>query len=344
MAPVSHAIFRVARAHKAIAGRLLREGGLYPGQELVLMTLWTNGPQRMVDLAAATESDAPSLTRSVARLQKAGLVTRAPSPADRRAIIVSPTLKSRLLRPKVEAAWRELERLTTGPLTVAERRRALAVLAVLEAALLGDGEPAQDPAAPDPARTSAPAGPQRRLRKDAAQNAERVIAAAVRAGFGHDASVTVAQVAAAAGVGVGTLYRRYPTREALLEAMQARAYRILAAEAEDALASAESGREAVDRYLSRTFSRRDEFVLPLHGAPMAYDVESTTQRRRLQMLLDQIVERGHTDGTVRDDVTREAIVRFGAMLARPLTNTPGWDEAAAEQRTLFLRGISASGA
>lgn len=39
LAPVSHAIFRVARLHKMLAGRLLRHVGLYPNQELVMMRL-----------------------------------------------------------------------------------------------------------------------------------------------------------------------------------------------------------------------------------------------------------------------------------------------------------------
>lgn len=136
IAPMSHAIFRVARAHKAIAGRLLREAGLYAGQELVLMALWERGPQRMVDLAAAVDSDAPSLTRSVARLEKAGWVARTPSSSDRRVMIVAAAEASLALRAKVEAAWSELERLTVGPLAPAQRSQALAGLELLENALL----------------------------------------------------------------------------------------------------------------------------------------------------------------------------------------------------------------
>lgn len=133
--PVSHAIFRVARLHKSIAGRLLREAGLHPGQELVLLALWTDGPQRQVDLAATLEADAPTMTRSLARLERAGLVRRTPSPTDRRALIVEATEASLVLRAKVEGAWRELERLTVGALTDPERRQALDALAMLERAL-----------------------------------------------------------------------------------------------------------------------------------------------------------------------------------------------------------------
>lgn len=133
--PVSHAIFRVARLHKALAGRLLRESGLHPGQELVLMALWADGPQRQVDLVEKVESDAPTMARSLARLEKAGLVGRRPSPTDGRAVIVEATPASDALRAGVEAAWAELERLTAGSLSPRQQADVLAALATLESGL-----------------------------------------------------------------------------------------------------------------------------------------------------------------------------------------------------------------
>ena len=138
--PVSHAVFRVARLHKGLAGRLLREAGLHPGQELVLMTLWTSGPQRLVDLADAVDADAPTMTRSIGRLEKAGLVRRVRSTADRRAVIVEATEESRPLQQRVQAAWDELERVTVGALSGAERADVLAALERLEANLLAPGD------------------------------------------------------------------------------------------------------------------------------------------------------------------------------------------------------------
>lgn len=130
--PVSSAIFRVARAHKALAARLLRESGLRPGQELVLMTLWERGPQRQVDLVESLDSDAPTMARSIARLERAGLVRRRQSPADRRAVIVEATEDALALRQKVETAWAELERITAGRLPAKRRTDVLAMLAELE--------------------------------------------------------------------------------------------------------------------------------------------------------------------------------------------------------------------
>jgi AcrR family transcriptional regulator len=183
----------------------------------------------------------------------------------------------------------------------------------------------------------------RKLRKDAAENAERVIAAAIRSGLAEGRPVPLAQIAADAGVGIGTLYRRYPNREALLEAMAVRAYRLILAEAEDALATGETGLDAVGRFLRQTFVHRDELVLPLHGAPMTEGTESAELRGRMQQTMAAIVARGHEDGTVRADVDAGTVVRFGAMLAQPMSSVPGWEAVAAEQRSVFLRGIAAEG-
>jgi DNA-binding MarR family transcriptional regulator len=138
--PLSSAIFRVARAHKALAARLLRAAGLRPGQELVLMTLWERGPQRQVDLVHTLDSDAPTMARSIARLENAGLVRKRPSPDDRRATIVEATEASLPLRRSVEAAWAELERVTIGSLS---RRRQVETLEMLEG-LEANLEPVDD--------------------------------------------------------------------------------------------------------------------------------------------------------------------------------------------------------
>ncbi|GAA4822324.1 MarR family winged helix-turn-helix transcriptional regulator [Tomitella cavernea] len=137
LAPVSHAIFRVARLHKTLAGQLLRDVGMYPNQELVMMRLWAEGPQRQVDLVRMLESEAPTITRTIKRLEKAGLVRTSRSPEDGRVVIVEATGQSRALRVEVERAWSTLEASTTGEWAAAERISALEALAALEANLTG---------------------------------------------------------------------------------------------------------------------------------------------------------------------------------------------------------------
>jgi AcrR family transcriptional regulator len=195
--------------------------------------------------------------------------------------------------------------------------------------------PADEPPEPAP----------RPLRSDAAANAERVLAAAIRTGLGEGRHVPLAEIAREAGVGVGTLYRRYPNREALLEALAVRAYGLLIDLAEQALASAGTGLAAVEQFLTTSYTVRDQLVLPLHGAPWTAGAESARRRFRMRELMTEIVRRGHEDGTIRADVTAWTVVRFGSMLAQSMPANPADDENADdenadEQRRIFLRGIS----
>lgn len=129
---VSHAIARVARAHRVAAGHLLRRMGLYPGQELLLMRLWESGPQRQSALIKELDLDPSTVTRMVQRLEQTGFVTRAPAPDDRRAVLVSATEAGEALRPEVARMWRELEQRTLAGLPEADRAHLTRLLAALE--------------------------------------------------------------------------------------------------------------------------------------------------------------------------------------------------------------------
>ncbi|MFE4759025.1 MarR family winged helix-turn-helix transcriptional regulator [Streptomyces mirabilis] len=129
---VSSALFRVTRMHRMLIGQLLREVGLHPGQELVMIGLWERGRMRQVDLARLVGSDAPTMTRTVQRLEQAGLVRRVPSPTGKRSVIVEPTAVSLALRRRVEGILVELEQLLVGSLTDAARTKALTVLEQLK--------------------------------------------------------------------------------------------------------------------------------------------------------------------------------------------------------------------
>lgn len=129
---VSHAIFRIARLHRMLAGQLLRQAGLHPGQELVMMHLWDCGPQRQADLCATLGTDSPTMTRTIQRLERGGFVRRSPDPTDGRAVIVEPTAASQALRHEVERVWRELEAATVGDLDDDQRAETLRVLGLLE--------------------------------------------------------------------------------------------------------------------------------------------------------------------------------------------------------------------
>src|SRR5919202_4558460 len=62
---------------------------------------------------------------------------------------------------------------------------------------------------------------ERPLRADARRNRERILAAAREACAAHGENVQIDDVARSAGVGVGTVYRHFPTKEALIQALVA---------------------------------------------------------------------------------------------------------------------------
>jgi len=130
--PLSHAIFSLARTHRALAADLLRPLGLHPGQELLLMFLWEHGPQRQTDLARHVATDSASMTRTVQRLERSGFVLRRHSPDDRRVTLVEPTPASQALRPRVAEIWAQLEQATAGALTSDEREETATLLRGLE--------------------------------------------------------------------------------------------------------------------------------------------------------------------------------------------------------------------
>ncbi|MBI0296780.1 MarR family transcriptional regulator [Streptomyces sp. PRKS01-29] len=130
--PISHAIFRVARLHRMLAGQLLREVGLHPAQELVMMQLWDHGRMRQTDLARHVGADSATMTRTIQRLEKAGYVRRARSTSDKRSVLVEPTAASMALRQQVEDLWSRLEDCVADDLTDGQRSETLAVLERLE--------------------------------------------------------------------------------------------------------------------------------------------------------------------------------------------------------------------
>jgi len=135
----------VARAHRTLAGQLLRDVGLYPGQELLLMALWAHEPRTPGELARELHVEPPTVVKAVARLETAGFLSRTRSTDDRRVVHVSLTPAGRELRERVEAIWAELERRTVGSLSAADQQRLTELLAAI-ADNVGDVGP--DPLGP----------------------------------------------------------------------------------------------------------------------------------------------------------------------------------------------------
>ncbi|WP_327428502.1 MarR family winged helix-turn-helix transcriptional regulator [Streptomyces sp. NBC_01236] len=106
---MSYAIFQLARAHRARAAAMLREMDLHPGQELLLMHLLDRDGQTQSELLESVGLDHSTVSKSLRRMQDAGLLIREPAEHDRRVLVVHLTDKGRAMREPLAAMWRALE-------------------------------------------------------------------------------------------------------------------------------------------------------------------------------------------------------------------------------------------
>jgi AcrR family transcriptional regulator len=193
--------------------------------------------------------------------------------------------------------------------------------------------------------SEAPTKPQpivQRLRSDAAANRECILAAATIAVRRDGERVPMATIADEAGVGIGTLYRHYPTRPALLAALTLRSFHLVLEHARAAALSDEPAPAALAQFFEQTIAARNEFILPFHGGPVIDDEQVIALRAEIRRLLEQVLARGRHDRTIRPDATPVDIIITGAMLARPLPHAPDWDELARRQARIFVAGLAAT--
>jgi AcrR family transcriptional regulator len=144
----------------------------------------------------------------------------------------------------------------------------------------------------------------RTLRADARRNRDRLLSAAVRAFSQDGADVTLDAIAKDAGVGIGTLYRHFPTREALIEATYRSELARLCDAVPDLLQEMrpdEATRAWMDRYIEYMTTKRGmadalRAVIASGGTPYAQS------RDRLITAITSLLQAGAAAGTLRADV------------------------------------------
>ena len=113
---LSYAIFTLARAHRGFGAELLRDLALHPGQELLLMQLLDRDGQTQSDLLDSVGLDHSTVSKSLARMQNAGLLTRIADEDDKRLLRVRLTRKGRAMGPRIASMWTKLERVSVADL------------------------------------------------------------------------------------------------------------------------------------------------------------------------------------------------------------------------------------
>jgi AcrR family transcriptional regulator len=191
--------------------------------------------------------------------------------------------------------------------------------------------------------------PRRRpMRVDARRNRERLLRAAIQVVIEHGVDAPLDEVARRAGVGIATLYRRFPDRSALLRAMALDVLARVAQEARAALAEQADPFQTLGRCLHRALDLQIAAVMPVLDVQLdlAQDDQLQQAREELADLFSTIVGRAHDNGSLRADVGLGDIGLMVIRLARPLPGsfTREFDDAAAHrQLDILLDGLRAGG-
>jgi AcrR family transcriptional regulator len=146
-----------------------------------------------------------------------------------------------------------------------------------------------------------------RLRADAARNRESLLAVATRAFASAEAKPSMTAIAREAGVGVGTLYRHFPTRESLVDAVyQDQAQRLSAGAREllENLPPAEAMRRWMDLFADWLATKRGMLALL---AVEASEMGHAPSRSEMLAAITAILNAGAAAGDIRRDIDPEDI-------------------------------------
>ncbi|WLB59126.1 TetR/AcrR family transcriptional regulator [Bradyrhizobium sp. 521_C7_N1_3] len=180
----------------------------------------------------------------------------------------------------------------------------------------------------------------RKPRADAVRNRERVLEAAkvVFNAGGPEASLEA--VAKRAGVGIGTLYRHFPTREDLFEAVYRREVEQLSELAEQ-LKTAKDPVDALRRWLRSNV----EFVATKKGmsAALALTFQSSSELAafsmdRLTKAIGSLLDRAVAAGQMRGDVSPEDLLRTLVGMCY-MHDQPGWQSSVLRMLDVFVDGL-----
>ncbi len=143
------------------------------------------------------------------------------------------------------------------------------------------------------------------LRSDARRNRERLVASARALFAAAGVDVSVEEITHHAGLGMGTLYRHFPTKDELIDAVLEDAFAEIVRLAERAVAEE-------DAWAGFTGFLEDALALHAHNrgvkdvlATWAHGAQREAMRRRVRPLVRRMVERAQEQGTLRADFSPE---------------------------------------
>ena len=182
--------------------------------------------------------------------------------------------------------------------------------------------------------------PARKPRADAVRNRDRVLEAAKTVFSAGGADASLEAVARTAGVGIGTLYRHFPTREALFEAIYRREVQQLADLAERLKEEAEpveALRQWMRSIVKFVATKRGMTAALALAADKSSDLVSSSFVR-LTTAVGSLLERAVAAGEIRNDTGPEEVVRALVGMCY-LHDQPGWQKSVLRLVDVFVDGL-----
>jgi AcrR family transcriptional regulator len=183
-----------------------------------------------------------------------------------------------------------------------------------------------------------PTVPVRKPRADSARNRQLLIDAA-KAGFSSiGLDVSLEEIARRAGVGIGTLYRHFPTREAVVEAVYRREVEHLAEAVPQLLQTSPAG-EALRQWMHLfvDFIATKRIIAPSLAAA-AVRTSIPTSAELITSALSTLVKRAIASGDVRKDIDPSDLLR--AMVGVSYGNPDaGWEASARRLIDILMDGL-----
>src|SRR3954447_18755004 len=180
----------------------------------------------------------------------------------------------------------------------------------------------------------------RAQRSDACRNRDRLLECAADAFAEHGVDAPLEKIARSACVGIGTLYRHYPTRDALVEAVYRHNVDQLCAGAEELRATLPPGEalsEWMQRFVAYVASKKG-LATYLKSVVTADSDLFTSSHQRVQQTITQLVDAAAAAGEIRSGVDGMDLLR--ALSGFCLMNDPSADPAqGAKVAALLMDGL-----
>jgi AcrR family transcriptional regulator len=180
----------------------------------------------------------------------------------------------------------------------------------------------------------------RALRADAQRNHDRLVEVAAAAFARDGIETSLEEIARTAGVGIGTLYRHFPNRDALLEAVFRHNVDDIAGQADELLETL-PGDQALAEWMNRFVryvSTKKGLATHLKSVVSADADIFEYSHSKMDSVMKRLVEAAVAEGSIRSDVDYHDVLK-GLSGVCMMSDVPGWQDQACRISGLLMDGL-----